>query len=87
MRMIRKIYGKNNFIYLKFHFIPFITKRLTSNLAIICGNRKKAICSYINTLKLGYTKSLKDIYRTTVIEFYFSADYVKDLAKIIKSEK
>jgi len=36
--MIRKVYGKNNFIYLKFHFIPYITKRLTSNnsnLAII----------------------------------------------------
>jgi len=48
---------------------------------------KKAICSYINTLKLGYTKSFKDIYRNTVIEYYFTADYVKDHAKTIKTEK
>lgn len=41
---------------------------------------------YLDALKLGYTKTIKEIYETAGIEFNFSAAYVKELADFIKSE-
>ena len=40
----------------------------------------------LDALKLGYTKTIKEIYETAGIEFNFSATYVKELADFIKSE-
>ena len=42
--------------------------------------------NYLEALKLGYTKTIKEIYETAGIEFNFSADYVKELAGFVKSE-
>jgi len=41
---------------------------------------------YLDALKLGYTKTIKEIYETAGIEFNFSAAYVKELSDFIKSE-
>ena len=41
---------------------------------------------YLDALKLGYTKTIKEIYETAGIEFNFSDAYVKELADFIKSE-
>jgi oligoendopeptidase F len=37
-------------------------------------------------LKLGYTKTIGEIYETAGIKFDFSAAYVKDLANFVKCE-
>tara|TARA_B100001250_G_scaffold138311_1_gene118383 strand:- start:267 stop:1976 length:1710 start_codon:yes stop_codon:yes gene_type:complete len=47
---------------------------------------EKALENYINALKLGYTKSIPEIYETAGIKFDFSASYVKELADFIKEE-
>lgn len=47
---------------------------------------EKAIEQYIGALKLGYTKSIKDIYKTAGIEFNFSQAYVKELVDFVKDE-
>lgn len=49
-------------------------------------NPEKGLNNYLEALKLGYTKSIKEIYKTAGIEFNFSADYVKELASFIKDE-
>jgi len=47
---------------------------------------KKALDNYENALKLGYTKSIGEIYKTAGIKFDFSRTYVKELADFVKSE-
>lgn len=47
---------------------------------------EKAIENYINALKLGYTKSIGEIYKTAGIKFDFSEEYVNELASFIKEE-
>lgn len=42
--------------------------------------------NYLDALRLGYTKTIKDIYETAGIEFNFSAEYVKELAEFVKAE-
>jgi len=49
-------------------------------------NPQKALEQYLDALKLGYTKSIKEIYETAGIKFDFSAAYVKELAEFVKSE-
>jgi len=49
-------------------------------------NPKKALDQYENALKLGYTKSIPEIYQTAGISFDFSADYVRELAEFVKKE-
>ena len=45
-----------------------------------------ALDNYMEALKLGYTKSIGEIYNTAGIKFDFSAVYVKELADFIKKE-
>ena len=47
---------------------------------------EEALDNYIEALKLGYTKSISEIYKTAGIKFDFSAKYVKELADFIKIE-
>ena len=47
---------------------------------------EKALDDYLAALKLGYTRTIKEIYKTAGIEFNFSSDYVHELAKFIKAE-
>ena len=49
-------------------------------------NPQKGISQYMDALKLGYTKTITDIYATAGIKFDFSADYVKELAAFVKAE-
>jgi oligoendopeptidase F len=49
-------------------------------------NPEQGLQQYMDALKLGYTKTIKEIYETAGIKFDFSADYVKDLAAFVKSE-
>jgi oligoendopeptidase F len=49
-------------------------------------NPKKGLQQYIDALKLGYTKTIKEIYETAGIKFDFSAGYVKELAEFVKGE-
>jgi oligoendopeptidase F len=43
-----------------------------------------ALQKYLEALKLGYTKTIKEIYETAGVEFNFSASYVKELAEFVK---
>lgn len=46
----------------------------------------KGLENYLEALKLGYTKTIKEIYKTAGIEFNFSASYVNELAEFVKEE-
>ena len=45
-----------------------------------------ALDNYDAALKLGYTKSIGELYQTAGIEFNFSQEYVKELAEFVKTE-
>lgn len=47
---------------------------------------QEALDNYDAALKLGYTKSIGDLYKTAGIEFNFSQEYVKELADFIKDQ-
>jgi len=47
---------------------------------------EKGLDNYMEALRLGYTKSISEIYETAGIKFDFSASYVKELATFIKKE-
>lgn len=47
---------------------------------------KTGLRKFLKALKLGYTKTIREIYETAGIEFNFSAAYVKELAEFVKSE-
>lgn len=49
-------------------------------------NPEKGLYNYLEALKLGYTKSIKEIYQTAGVEFNFSAAYIKELAQFVVSE-
>jgi oligoendopeptidase F len=49
-------------------------------------NPEKGLWQYLDALKLGYTKTIKEIYETAGIKFDFSAAYVKELAEFVKAE-
>jgi oligoendopeptidase F len=49
-------------------------------------NPEKGLQQYLDALKLGYTKTIKEIYETAGIKFDFSAEYVKELVVFVKSE-
>jgi oligoendopeptidase F len=49
-------------------------------------NPEKALDAYEEALKLGYTKSIPEIYKTAGIEFNFSPAYVNELSEFVKSE-
>lgn len=49
-------------------------------------NPEKGLQQYLDALKLGYTKTIKEIYETAGIKFDFSAEYVKELVAFVKSE-
>ena len=47
---------------------------------------QEALDNYDAALKLGYTKSIGELYKTAGIEFNFSQEYVKELASFIKDQ-
>lgn len=49
-------------------------------------NREQGLNDYISALKLGYTKTIPEIYETAGIRFDFSASYIRELANFVKEE-
>ncbi|TAF43176.1 MAG: M3 family oligoendopeptidase [Sphingobacteriales bacterium] len=49
-------------------------------------NPEKGLQNYLEALKLGYTKSMKEIYQTAGISFDFSATYIKELIDFVQKE-
>ncbi len=49
-------------------------------------DRKKALNQYLDALKLGYTASIGDIYKTAGVSFDFSESYVRELCSFVKAE-
>jgi oligoendopeptidase F len=49
-------------------------------------NKVKAIQDYKSALRLGYTRSIPDIYKTGGIAFNFSQDHIRSLANFIQQE-
>lgn len=49
-------------------------------------NNEKGIKEYLAALKLGYTKSIPEIYRTAGIQFSFSKSHLKELAGFVRGE-
>ena len=49
-------------------------------------NPEKGLQQYLDALKLGYTKTIREIYETAGIQFEFSAAYVKELVAFVKHE-
>lgn len=47
---------------------------------------EKALNAYEAALRLGYTKSIPEIYKAAGIEFNFSQEYVKELAAFVNEE-
>lgn len=50
------------------------------------SNPEKALDQYEAALRLGYTKTIPEIYKAAGIEFNFSQAYVRELAQFVKSE-
>lgn len=47
---------------------------------------EKAIFDYKEALKLGYTKSIPEIYETAGVSFKFSQEYIKEIAVFLQEE-
>lgn len=49
-------------------------------------NPEKGLENYLNALKLGYTKTIQEIYAAAGIRFDFSPDYVQELIGFVQDE-
>jgi oligoendopeptidase F len=49
-------------------------------------DRTKGLNGYLNALKLGYMKTIPEIYATAGIKFDFSAGYIKELMQFVRNE-
>ena len=49
-------------------------------------NNREGLHGYMNALKLGYMKTIPEIYKAAGIKFDFSKEYIKELMKFVKEE-
>ncbi len=49
-------------------------------------NPEKGLESYLNALKLGYTRSVPEIYKEAGIHFDFSREYIRELMAFVREE-
>lgn len=47
---------------------------------------KRGLDGYLNALKLGYTRSIPEIYKAANIEFNFSKEYISELVAFVREE-
>jgi oligoendopeptidase F len=47
---------------------------------------KRGLDAYLNALRLGYTRSIPEIYKAADIEFNFSKEYISDLITFVRGE-
>lgn len=50
------------------------------------NNPEKGLQGYLNALKLGYTRSIPEIYQAAGIKFDFSRDYIRELMNFVRNE-
>lgn len=50
------------------------------------ADKQKGLEGYMGALKLGYTKSIPEVYRAANIRFDFSRDYINELMEFVKKE-
>jgi oligoendopeptidase F len=84
-----KSWQKQLHIYeVPFYYIEYAMSQLGA-IAVWKNYKEKpaqAIEQYQNALKLGYTKTIPEIFETAGIEFNFSTVYVKELMAFVQSE-
>lgn len=71
-----------------FYYIEYAMAQLGA-LAVWKNSKtdyKKAISQYKDALRLGYTKTIPEIYEAAGIKFDFSENYIKELVTFVKSE-
>lgn len=71
------------FYYIEYGFAQLGAIALWRNYK---NDKEKAIEDYSNALKLGYTRTIPEIYETAGIKFDFSENYVRDLADFVRGE-
>ena len=71
------------FYYIEYGFAQLGAIAIWKNFKL---NKTKTYNQYIDALKLGYTQTIPNIYKTAGIQFNFSADYVKDLCYFLSEE-
>ncbi len=49
-------------------------------------DRNKGLQGYMNALKLGYTKTIPEVYKAAGIKFDFSKSYIKELMSFVREE-
>jgi oligoendopeptidase F len=49
-------------------------------------NNKKGLEDYINALRLGYTKSIPEVYQEANVPFDFRKEYILELMQFVKHE-
>ena len=71
------------FYYIEYGFAQLGAIALWKNYR---ANQQKSLELYVSALKLGYTKSIGEIYQTAGIQFDFSEKNIKELALFVKEE-
>lgn len=71
------------FYYIEYGFAQLGALALWKNYK---ENPNATVSNYINALKLGYTKSVPEIYKTAGIEFNFSKEYINSIIEFIQIE-
>jgi len=49
-------------------------------------NNQKGLAGYMQALRLGYLKSIPEIYAAANVKFDFSTGYIKELMSFVKDE-
>ena len=49
-------------------------------------DKQKGLQGYMNALKLGYMRTIPEIYKAAGIKFDFSRDYIRELMSFVKGE-
>jgi len=49
-------------------------------------NRQEGLAGYMSALKLGYLRSIPEIYQAANIHFDFSRDYIRELVRFVRAE-
>src|SRR5690606_34962129 len=50
------------------------------------ADKQKGLAGYMNALKLGYMKTIPEVYQAANIRFDFSRGYIKELMQFVKKE-
>ncbi|MEA3496895.1 MAG: M3 family oligoendopeptidase [Bacteroidota bacterium] len=85
----KKLWQKQMHLFeVPFYYIEYAISQLGA-IAIwknFIENKEKGLTAYLNALKLGYTKSIPEIYKTAGIKFDFSKKYIGQLSDFVKNE-